>query len=180
VAEIRLDADSRTVFVRTEAGWMAWNVSTGQQLGGAIAPPSAEPEFDAEGEWTPDRKFHRVSVGDGDQQQSTILDSSGRATMTVKGSLFFCEDSRHAWSLSPAQEQSVVLWDLASGKRLWTATDVFNTNVDNSSELFDVLVMEFPDGRVRLSEGGEKMVRLVRGFDVRPFDKAAARQFLEP
>lgn len=38
-------------------------------------------------------------------------------------------------------------------------------------------VMTFSDGRVRVSSGAEKYVKLVRGFEVKPYDEAARRQF---
>lgn len=168
VTDVRLSADGLDVFGETETGWKAWDVSTGQPLRGEIEPPEASNRR-AERKHSPDGKFRRIAVGsEGDGRRSRIVDSAGRSVVIIDGEVFFSDDSRHAWSLSTTQEQSIILWELKTGKPLWTATDQDGD-----------LVMEFPDGRVRLSEGAEKMVRLVHGFDARPFDGAAARRFLE-
>ena len=37
--------------------------------------------------------------------------------------------------------------------------------------------MTFPDGRLRATAGAERYVKLVKGFEVRPFDQAARRVF---
>ena len=68
---------------------------------------------------------------------------------------------------------SITAWDAASGQTLWTATA-------NDTNGEDFLLIEFPDGRVRLSESAERMVRLVRGFEVRPFNDAAKPAFVHP
>jgi hypothetical protein len=167
VTDVRLSADGRTVFGKTEPSWKAWDVVTGEKLRGAIKPPDTSKGDDAR-EHSPDGKFRRVATKD-DGRRSDIVDAAGRTVVTVEGDPFFSDDSLHAWTRATSHAQSVVLWDLKTGKRLWTATDQQGD-----------LVMEFPDGRVRLSKGAEKMVRLVRGFDVKPFDGAAARRFLEP
>ena len=168
VTDVRLSLDGLTVFGETNAGWKAWSVETGRPLSGKIEPPRA-PESDADATQSPDGRFRRVALErGGPPPRYKIVDSSGRSVLTVEGRLFFSGDSAHAWSLSTTQEQSVVLWDLKTGKRMWTAT------ADQG-----VLVMEFSDGRVRLSKGAEKMVRLVHGFEARPFDGAAARSFIE-
>ena len=184
VEDVRISPDGMTAFGSTKAGWKAWRVGTGEPLAGNIAPPTAPPKFDDAPETSPDGKFRRRVEENGDVSgQSTIEDAFGRAIFTIKGKMIFAEDSLHGWSLSPTQEQSIILWDLKTGKRVWTATDDIRVNdfgTSGTKDDRDLLVMEFPDGRVRLSKGAEKMVRLVRGFHARPFDKAAAARFLEP
>jgi hypothetical protein len=93
--------------------------------------------------------------------------------VTAAQHLNLSDGSRYVWTWSDVQLPTIIVWDAASGQPLWTAT----ANDMNSE---DFLVIEFPDGRVRLSEGAERLVRLVRGFQVRPFDEAAKRKFLHP
>ena len=69
--------------------------------------------------------------------------------------------------------QSIMVWDAAPGEQLWTTT-----GNDTNGPAF--LIMQFPDGLVRLSDGAEPLVRLVRGFEVRPFDDTVKRAFIHP
>jgi hypothetical protein len=64
-----------------------------------------------------------------------------------------------------------VKYDLATGKRAWTTIPTFYG---------DGFYMIFPDGRVRYSKTPSLDFALVRGFEVRPFDGAAAKQFVAP
>lgn len=180
ISDVRLSSDGLTAFGATEAGWKAWKVDTGETFAGKIEPPAAPPDRDERREEaSPDGKFRSVYKATADGRgQSMVVDAFGRAILTIKGKMIFSEDSLHGWSESPTQDQSIVLWDLQTGKRVWTATDDIGSAATKDDK--DVLVMEFPDGRVRLSEGAEKMVRLVRGFHARPFQGDAKRRFLEP
>ena len=68
-------------------------------------------------------------------------------------------------------EESFVKYDLPTGKRAWTVTP-------NRAE--DGFYMIFPDGRVRYSKARSLDFELVRGFEVRPLDAAAVKQFVAP
>lgn len=81
--------------------------------------------------------------------------------------------SKYVSAESKVDSFTIIVADAASGQQLWTATA-------NDGEGDDFLLMEFPDGRVRLSKGAEPLVRLVRGFEVRPFDDAAKKAFVHP
>lgn len=63
---------------------------------------------------------------------------------------------------------SFALREIATGKTIWSLQSTPGLG----------FVMSFSDGRVRISPGAEKYLKLVRGFAVRPFDAAAKRQFL--
>jgi hypothetical protein len=169
ILEIRLNSDGSAVFARTQAGWAAWDTSSGTSLP-ADAPPPSEEDFkvpNARAVTSPDGKFRIV-----DHRQ--LIDAAcGRVLITAANALNLSDGSRYVWTWSNVQLQSIIVWDAASGQQLWTAT----ANDTNSK---DFLVMEFPDGRLRLSEGAERQVRLVRGFQTRPFDDAAKRTFLHP
>jgi WD40 repeat protein len=166
ILEIRFNPDGSAVFARTQAGWAAWDTSSGASLPSHAPPPSVE-DFEmpnAPDVTSPDGKFRIV-----DQRQ--LIDAvSGRVLVTAKF-LYFCDGSRYA--CADTDLQAITVWDAASGQQLWTAT----ANDTNSK---DFLVIAFPDGRVRLSKGAERLVRLVRGFQARPFDDAAKRRFLHP
>jgi hypothetical protein len=81
--------------------------------------------------------------------------------------------SKYVWDWSKLKPFTIIVSDASSGQQLWTATA-------NDGEGEDFLLMEFPDGRVRLSKSAESLVRLVRGFEVRPFDDAAKKAFVHP
>jgi len=106
-------------------------------------------------------------------QRQLVDAASGRVLATAARPLQFSDGSRYVWTSSDVQLPTIIVWDAASGQQLWTATA-------NDTNATDFLVMEFPDGRVRLSEGTERLLRLVRGFQVRPFDETAKRKFLRP
>ncbi|MFN5721524.1 MAG: hypothetical protein ACK463_44605 [Bradyrhizobium sp.] len=62
------------------------------------------------------------------------------------------------------------LRDISTGKALWTLHETPHGG----------FVMILADGRVRLSPGAERYITLVRGFEVKPFDDAARKQFELP
>jgi hypothetical protein len=169
ILEIRFNPDGNVLFARTEAGWAAWNTSNETSLPSDGLPPSEEDldPLNAPDIASPDGKFRIVD------HRRLVDAASGRVLVTAPNPLSFSEGTRYVWTWSNVHRQSIIVWDTASGQRLWTAT-ANDTNSD------DFLIMEFPDGRVRLSEGAERLVRLVRGFEVRPFDDAAKRIFLSP
>ena len=169
ILEIRFNSDGSAVFARTQEGWAAWDTSGGTSLP-SDAPPPSEANFqvpNARAVTSPDGKFRIV-----DHRQ--LIDAvSGRVLVTAAHPLNLSDGSRYVWTWTDVELPTIIVWDAASGQQLWTAT----ANDINSK---DFLVMEFPDGRVRLSEGAERLVRLVRGFQTRPFDDAAKRTFLHP
>ena len=136
VAELRFNSGANLAFTRTEtdAGWGAWDTSTGTKLAAVVDLPLEIPK--------------------------------AKSAVT-----------REDHTTSPAGIKSVVMRDAATGQWLWTATA---NNPTGSTAKDDLLIMEFPDGRVRLSEGAESLIRLVSGFEVRPFDAAAKSRFLHP
>jgi WD40 repeat protein len=166
VKEIRLNPDGSTVFTRTEAGWAAWGTSNGAHLRTDPIPPS-EQDFsalDSRDVISPDGKFRIV------HQRQLVDVATGRILLEAPY-LSLSSDSRYVWAASDLS--SISVWDAASGQKLWTAT----ANDGNGE---DFLLIQFPDGRVRLSPSAEKLVKLVRGFQVRPFDGAARRAFVRP
>ncbi|WP_426407279.1 WD40 repeat domain-containing protein [Bradyrhizobium ganzhouense] len=66
---------------------------------------------------------------------------------------------------------SFVKYEIATGKRVWTAIPNWRRNGFH---------MILPDGHVRYTPPRADDLRLVRGFDIRPFDAAAAKQFVAP
>jgi hypothetical protein len=163
ILEIRLGSNGSTVFARTETGWSAWNASSGEKLSSFELPPSDE-DVNAlvnGAVSSPDGKYQIVNRHD------LIEVASGRKLVSFEHPLHFTDGARYVWS------GSLTVWEAASGQRLWTA---------DANEIYskDFIVMQFPDGRVRLSEGAESKLRLVRGFEVRPFNDAAKRQFVHP
>jgi len=169
ILEIRFNPDGSTVFARTQAGWAAWDTSSGTSLPADAPPPSEEDLMvpNARDVTSPDGKRRIVD------QRQLVDAASGRVLATAARPLQFSDGSRYVWTSSDVQLPTIIVWDAASGQQLWTATA-------NDTNATDFLVMEFPDGRVRLSEGTERLLRLVRGFQVRPFDETAKRKFLRP
>jgi hypothetical protein len=166
VLEIRLDVTGTTVFARTQTGWAAWNTSSGTSLPSAgVPPPDADVAiWNARAVTSPDGKI-RIT----DQRQ--LIDTETGRVLLARRNLHLSDGWKYVWA--PLDLRSFAVWDAVSGAELWTATAG-----DTNSE--DFLILKFPDGRVRLSEGAERLVKLVRGFQVRPFDDAARRAFLHP
>ena len=164
--EIRLDVTGNAVFARTQAGWAAWNTSSGMGLPLASVPPAdADIEiWNAPAVTSPDGKL-RIN----DQRQ--LIDTATGRVLLARPNLHLSDGWKYVWA--PLDLRSFAVWDAVSGEKLWTAT----AGDTNSG---DFLILKFPDGRVRLSEGAERLVKLVRGFQVRPFDETAKRVFLHP
>jgi hypothetical protein len=104
--------------------------------------------------------------------------ATGRKILTLRTDFYFSEDSRHAWVAEDWQSMSVSYWSLETGRRLWTATELTEP-VGVNRPVKHRLVVEYPDGKVRLSQGAERFVRVVDGFKSRPFTRADAGKFLE-
>jgi hypothetical protein len=64
-----------------------------------------------------------------------------------------------------------VKYEIATATRVWTT---FPNPIQGG------FTMLLPDGRLRTSSRRSADVLLVRGFETRPFDAAAARQFFAP
>ena len=77
-------------------------------------------------------------------------------------------DKKHALIKQDLFLATFTLRQIATGKTIWS--------LQGTPDLG--FVMSFSDGRVRISPGAEKYLKLVRGFEVKPFDAAAKRQFL--
>jgi WD40 repeat protein len=164
VKEIRLNPDGDIVFARTEAGWAAWDTSNGASLPADALPP-AEMDFralDSRDVTSPDGKFRIV-------HQHELVDAASGRTLVKAPYLCLSYDSSYVWAASGIS--GITVWDAPSGQELWTAT----ANDVNGE---DFLFMQFPDGQIRLSQSAEKLVKLVRGFQVRPFDDAARWAFV--
>ena len=95
-------------------------------------------------------------------------------TLELRVSLHLCADSKHGWSEARSRGQGIDYWDLASGRLLWTASDAFAVSGKETG-----LLVEFADGRVRLSKGAESLVAMVKGFEHRPFDPKRDADFIE-
>jgi hypothetical protein len=166
VKEIRLNPDGSAVFARTQAGWAGWDTSSGASLTFDTPPPSDEDlrtpstrDF-----VSPDGKFRII-----DDRQ--LVDAASGRILVRALNMNLSDGSRYVWAWS--EFESIIVWDAASGQKLWTATA-------NDTNGEDFLFLEFPDGRVRLSASAERLVKLVRGFQVRPFDDAAKGAFVHP
>jgi hypothetical protein len=164
VQEIRFDPKGRKVFARMQGHWWAWDTSDGKSLPPDPLPPAGEgwPPWQNRPVPSPDGKF-RIDKG-----RQLVEVATGRILVTARN-LSVSDNWKYAWASS--DPRSIDVWDVATGQKLWTATG-------NDTNEKDFLVMTFPDGRVRLSRGAERLVRLVRGYEVRPFDAAARRAFV--
>lgn len=133
ILEIRLGHDGSRIFVRTEAGWAAWDASSGAKLSSFVVPAAPDDTLRS----PPGSQLKIVSAYDG-------VDP--------------CPD------LTSSSVMSIKLCDVASGRSLWLAT------ADDRAESRDILIVQHPDGRVLVSEGGADLVKLVNAFDVRSFE----------
>ena len=100
--------------------------------------------------------------------------ATGRTLLTTPmmgafGFAGFTSDSRNVIE-SEGSETSFSLRDIASGKKIWT--------LQGTPDLGFVMV--FANGRLRVSPGAEKYVKLVKDFEVKPYDDAARRLFEQP
>jgi WD40 repeat protein len=105
----------------------------------------------------------------GIKKGTDILDvSDGRVVLHIDDdNVRFTPDSRFIVVRDFAN--SFVKYDLATGKRVWTT-------IPNWDQ--DGFQMFLADGRVRYSPSKYRNFRLVRGFEIRPFDAAAAKAFV--
>lgn len=124
---------------------------------------------DSEKTASPDGRFRRIWKDD--ETLAKVRDARTGKVVLTGAELHFAEDSLHAWKADDKQSQSITLWNLQSGRVEWRATEV----VDDRP----YLIVEFPDGKFRLSPGAEKIVRVVKGFVSRPFTHADAAKFLK-
>jgi WD40 repeat protein len=85
--------------------------------------------------------------------------------------LQFSPDGRFVYVRSQYDNRSFEEYDLATGKRVWTA-------FPNRRQ--DGFAMILADGRVRLAAGQSDDLVLVHGFEVRHLDAAAEKQFIVP
>jgi WD40 repeat protein len=97
-----------------------------------------------------------------------IIDvATGRALLHAEFFARFTSDSRYVISKTDFFPNSFTLREIATGRKMWS--------LQGTPDLG--FVMTFSDGRVRVSPGAEKYVKLVRGFEVEPYDEAARGQF---
>jgi WD40 repeat protein len=173
VKSVRLSADSKTLYILTGDGWSSWDIATSKKLLDKAQPPEPEETFDGVPAQvlSPDGEFRIVNstVGNPAPFLSQVIEVATRRVVLASDSTFHFVDANHVWSPAPHHDQSVILWNIRTGQQVWTATDKES----------NALVMEFPDGHVRISKGAEDLVKLVRGFEIRSFDKLAKETFLE-
>ncbi|WP_426419863.1 WD40 repeat domain-containing protein [Bradyrhizobium genosp. A] len=124
---------------------------------------------------SPDGRWIAVQPHDRIPNGSDIVDVvTGRTLLHGEPDPQFATDNRHVLIThglsSGSFSASFALRHIATGKTIWSLQGTPNLG----------FVMSFSDGRVRVSPGAEKYVKLVRGFEVKPFDEAAKRRFLHP
>jgi WD40 repeat protein len=107
-------------------------------------------------------------------KRSLVVDiATGRTLLAIpfssEGASGFTSDS-HNVIASNSGDASITLRDIASGKQIWT--------LQGTPDLGFVMV--FANGHVRVSPGEEKYVKLVKEFEVKPYDEAARRLFEQP
>ncbi len=128
---------------------------------------------------SPDGRFMMVrTLDEEDNVGHDVIDiADGHVVLHLKQDLSGTLTRSFAWNgrslvvrdIGPNGNNSFVKYDLATGKRVWTATPY---------RAEDGFYTMFPDGRVRYSKGGSLDVVLVRGFEVKHFYGAAAKQFV--
>lgn len=120
---------------------------------------------------SPDGRWIAVHRYDGISNGCDIIDVvTGRTFLHGEPAPQFTADSRHVLIKHGLFSASFALRHIAAGKTIWSLQGSPNLG----------FVMTFSDGRVRVSAGAEKYVKLVRGFEMKPFDEAAKRRFLRP
>ena len=123
---------------------------------------------DGDGALSPDGRFVAVWR----ERGRDIIDiADGHLVLHLDQYMYrFARDGRSivAWD---ASYMTFVKYDLPAGQPAWTM------HVNRKQDGF---YMVFPDGRVRYSKTPSFDFALVRGFEVRPFDRAAAKQFVAP
>jgi hypothetical protein len=120
------------------------------------------------GPQSPDGRW--IARDDGSFSFDIIDVETGRVRLHGQTFPQISADSRGFITKNGVFPSSFTLRDIATGKRIWS--------LQGTPDLG--FVMMFSDGRVRVSPGAEKYVKLVRGFEVRPFDEAAKPTFLRP
>jgi WD40 repeat protein len=125
---------------------------------------------------SPDGRFVAIYPGldkDGLKGIDIVDVSNGRVVMHIDQYRFrFTPDGRHIVATDVTltlNGNGFVKYDLATAKRVWTMIPSFQQ---------DGFYMIMADGHVRLSRDRHVDPWLVRGFEVRQFDGAAAKQFL--
>jgi hypothetical protein len=179
-SEVRLSPDARTVYAKVGDQWRAWDVASSVKVAvGTLPAAPSKPERGGdrrEDEWTRNHAFRRIDVEplNSERYRTEVRDASRRVTMAVNARLHLCADSKHGWSEARSRGQGIDYWDLASGRLLWTASDAFAVSGKETG-----LLVEFADGRVKLSKGAESLVAMVKGFEHRPFDPKRDAVFIE-
>ena len=161
-----------------ENRWDAWNARP-LRLNRKVDPNDdsfLRDAYDASGDKaaSPDGRYRLVHQEN--SELVVIRDTRTGKQVSFDEKIHFAEDSIHAWSADDEEgSMSVTLWNLRTGRMEWRATE----EGGDGSYKRAVLVVEFPDGKFRLSQGAEKFVRVVDGFSSRPFTKADAAKFVK-
>jgi WD40 repeat protein len=124
----------------------------------------------ARSDLSPDGRFMTVSLRD--TESTDVVDvADGHVVRHIDGEkLKFTPDGRFI-VVPDVASGSFVKYELATGNRVWTAIPNWHQ---------DGFYMIQADGRVRYSSTGDADFALVRGFEIHPFDAAAAKQFVAP
>ena len=118
-----------------------------------------------------DGRFVAILMANGGAKGNDIVDvQDGHVVMHIdQYQPRFTPDGRFV-VVRDFSSNGFVKYDLATAKRVWTMIPTWRQ---------DGFTMIMADGHVRLSRSRHVDLWLVRGFDVRPLDAAAAKQFLD-